>query len=122
MKNLIYILLILTAFSCQEDPCGVEETPTDPHEKYWGCWTTGKAGYYDVNLKGNGSELHTFAIVESCGLAVVASTDIGFFRNDTLILDNGIAEFWCYIEIDTLSFSVNIAGFDADVEKLTKVE
>lgn len=103
--------------ACQEEPI----EPEDLHADYWGCWTTGITTSHDVTLEDNGPRLHTFAIVEACGLDVVASMDLGFFRNDTLILDNGTFEFWCYLEDDTLSLSAYAAGFDTAVLKLTKI-
>ena len=44
---------------------------------------------------------------------------LGVFRNDTLILDNGTYEFWCFIENDTLLYSAY--GVGAPPERFVKI-
>lgn len=122
MKKLIVILIIqlLILSSCTEE---VDTLSIEDQATYWGCWTeaTGKNGVYDVKLSGNSFEFHNITIGNDCGSQLVASFDIGFFRNDTLILDNGQYEFWCYLKGDTLLYSANLQAITPTIEKLIKI-
>ena len=120
MKNLI-LLAFLPLVGCLDleeiEPVSLE--PSTSYE-YWGCWTeaTGKAGVYDLGLTENPSGLHTLTFGTVCGVDTAASMNIGFFRNDTLILDNGDFEFWGYIANDTLVYSAYAQG--ATTERFVK--
>ena len=118
-KLLVFCLVAVALFSCQKEN---DIQLLEDQASYWGCWTeaTGKNGVYDVKLSGNSSEFHNITIGDNCGLQLVASFDIGFFRNDTLILDNGQHEFWCYLKGDTLLYSANLKAITPTIEKFTK--
>lgn len=93
-----------------------------PYAGYWGCWTeaTGKPGVYDMILIEDTISLHSVELVTSCTSGTVGpAQNIGFFRNDTLILDNGIYEFWCFIENDTLLYSAYAPSIA--IEKFIKI-
>lgn len=79
---------------------------------------TGKKGVYDLELIGQGFEISSAALGYDCSSQIVVFLDSGFFRNDTLILDNGQNKFWCYLQNDTLSFS---AASGSVIEKMTKI-
>ena len=119
-KLLVFCLVAVAFFSCQEEP---DIQLLEDQDSYWGCWTeaTGKSGVYDVKISGNSSDFHNITIGDQCGSQLVASFDIGFFRNDTLILDNGQYEFWCYLKGDTLLYSANLEAITSTIEKLIKI-
>lgn len=116
----ILIIQLLILPSCTEE---VDCTLIEEQAVYWGCWTeaTGKLGVYDITLSGDYSDFHNITIGNDCGSQLVASLDIGFFRNDTLILDNGQYEFWCYLKGDTLLYSANLHNITPTIEKLVKI-
>lgn len=113
MKKRHVILLVVWAVLAS---CSTEKVNPSG---YWGCWeeSTGKTGVFDVILT-PGSP-HNITLGEGCGDIVAASLDIGFFRNDTLIFDNGQGEFWALLQGDTLLYS---AENSRNIEKLIKLQ
>ena len=133
MKTVITLLLVVIFISA----CKKEDTPPPennsttnntttsppPYADYWGCWreATGKPGVYDIILTENQAKPHTFQFATLCvGEPNIPPQDIGVFRNDTLILDNGTFEYWCFIENDTLLYSAYIANVPAP-ERFVKI-
>ncbi len=109
--RLLIILLIqlLILSSCTEE---VDTLSID--DPYLGCWTevTGKPGVYDITI-----EVDKFALGYGCQATIVAE-GTSFLRNDTLILDVGAFEYWCYLKGDTLLYS---EGTGNTIERLTKI-
>lgn len=121
-RNYLLLISMMTA-TLSVLSCGKENIEPSNVSDYWGCWqeATGKTNVYDILLRGNGKELHNFTLGFDCGnVNVVASLDVGFFRNDTLVLDNGTYEFKCYLQSDTLFYLTEIKGFKTIVERLVK--
>lgn len=122
-------LFILFSFGCKKEdtpePSNNSTTtqPPPPTQSitYWGCWreATGNTGAYDIILIENQAEPHTLQFGTLCVGDPILVQDIGIFRNDTLILDNGMFEYWCFIENDTLLYSVYIPN--AIPEKFVKI-
>jgi hypothetical protein len=110
MKKALKYILIFIMLSCDES----EPTKSD----YWGCWReiNNTEGYYDIIL--TEGDPHRFELAIDCIPVTGLRMDVGLFRNDTLILDNGIAEYWCYLHRDTLHFSSG----NHEIIKLLKVE
>ena len=74
--------------------------PTPQSVDYWGCWreSTGKVGVYDIILTEDTVGPHMFGFGTLCvPEPSIPAQALGVFRNDTLILDNGTYEFWCFI-------------------------
>jgi len=135
MKSVIALLLIgavIFIYSCKKEdtpePSSGSTTntttsqppPTPPVVDYWGCWreATGKTGVYDIVLTEDTAGPHIIELATSCA-PVVPSQDIGIFRNDTLILDNGTIEYWCFIVGDTMLYSAYFPN--VEIEKFTKI-
>lgn len=106
----IFVLSILTSLIS----CNKEDKDSNPNkdivseDDYWGCWeeASGNTGVYDIILTENSSEPHKFQFGTNCiPVTSIPAQDIGVFRNDTLILDNGVYEYWCIIVDDTLHYS-----------------
>ena len=131
MKTVITLLLVVIFIGAckKEDPPQPSNNTTNtqtvtpppppppPVVDYWGCWreATGKLGYKDLILIENQSEPHTVQVGISCIKdPAIPSQDIGVFRNDTLILDNGTFEYWCFIVGDTLIYGVYVPNTDTD--------
>lgn len=128
MKNLIYlpIIIILISTACKKEdpptPTSNNTVTTPPptqqtQSDYWGCWRegTGKIGHHDMILIEQTTKPHTIQVADQCvHISTIPALDIGVFRNDTLILDNGIFEFWCYIVGDTLIYGVYAPGTETD--------
>ncbi len=126
--KLSLITIILFSITCKkEDPPEPNNSiinntttpppPPPPYADYWGCWreATGKIGYKDIILIENQSEPHTIQVGISCVKdPAILSLDIGVFRNDTLILDNGTFEYWCFIVTDTLIYGVYVPNTETD--------
>lgn len=96
--------------------------PTNnPYDDYWGCWreSTGNPGYYDIILVEDTIGPHELYFGTLCVADSMLFLDVGVFRNDTLILDNGTYEFWCFIENDTLLYSAYVPN--ATTEKYIKI-
>lgn len=114
IKSLTIVTMIL--LSCNKSDITPENKVN--HNDYWGCWTeaTGKTEYYDLILTENESEPHRLEMGNDCApLLSIGYLDIGVFRNDTLILDNGIAEYWCYIKMDTMYYSAYVLNASTEV-------
>ena len=127
MKTIIQLSLIAIVIfsSCKKEDTPEPDnnsntqtvTPPPPYANYWGCWreATGKIGYNDIILIENLSGPHTFQVGDSCiHISIIPALDIGVFRNDTLILDNGTFEYWCFIVTDTLIYGVYAPGTETD--------
>lgn len=141
--NLILLTIFLSIFLFLIFSCGKEDevspsevsrvqesedqkdslNPVNIKDNYWGCWkeATGKQGVYDITLTEADTGMHNITFSFDCSKNPLLSMDIGYFRNDTLILDNGLYEFWCYIQRDTLYYSVNNLGnLGENTEKFIK--
>ncbi len=133
MKNILILSLavILCTVACKkEDPEPVTTTttttttptPTPQSVTYWGCWREANStpGVYDIILIENTTEPHTFQLGNSCiQEPAIPSQDMGVFRNDTLILNNGVYEFWCFIVNDTMLYSAYAPN--ATTERFIKI-
>ena len=118
MKKITYILILtLFDFSCKKaddapKPQPIRQTQTTQKipskSEYWGCWkeinTT--ANIYDIILTEYKSTPHGFQFSNNCAPIGIPEQKLGVFRNDTLVFDNSIFEYWCYVENDTLSYGV----------------
>lgn len=85
--------------------------PPPPYANYWGCWreATGKPGVYDIILTEDTITPHIFEFATACvPEPAIPPQAVGVFRNDTLILDNGIFEYWCFIIGDTMLYSAYV--------------
>ena len=92
-------ILILFTASCS---VGDEEIPKNA-SGYWGCWVHQNPDVFDILLQPG-----RFSFGTDC--KAISSFDIGYFRNDTLILDNGNFEYWCLLQSDTLVYSEGARG------------
>lgn len=133
MKTIATLLLItIVLFSCKkEEPptpsnstttINTTNTPPPPYADYWGCWreATGKIGAYDIILTEDTVTPHIFEFATLCiPEPIIPAQPLGIFRNDTLILDNGIYEYWCFIVGDTMLYSAY--GLSVATEKFTKI-
>lgn len=90
------IILLLSCFNS-----------TNSHDNYFGCWkgVKGQTKSYDIILTKNEKEPHTFQFGSKCKPKKITTLDVGKFRNDTLIIDNGKFEYWCHLKNDTLTYS-----------------
>jgi len=125
MKKLLVVFIILSFAGCKKDdpkkdpPVNTNVAPV--YAQYWGCWTEayGTVGVYDIILTENPTEPHDFQFGTSCVPEVsIPALSAGVFRNDTLILDNGTFEYWCFVENDTLLYAAY--GVVSSPEKFIK--
>lgn len=119
LSNLRILPLILVLFACSDG------NEIEISEAYWGCWreANNTVGVFDLILIENQSEPHGIGLGTNCVLNEnTGIQDIGVLRDDTLILDNGVNEFWCFIQNDTLLYSANVSGAELPIEKFIKVQ
>lgn len=115
------IVGVLVLCQCGKDDPEPEPEPiiimTNDYSNYWGCWGTSEydtiidsilISAYDIILTENTPEPHRFEFAVDCVPISIGPMDIGVFRNDTLILDNGIFEYWCFIVDDTMYYSAYV--------------
>lgn len=96
--------------------------PPPPYANYWGCWrqADGNTAVYDILLTEDTAGPHIFELATSCvPEPAIPPQAVGVFRNDTLILDNGMFEYWCFIENDTLIYSAYVPN--PTPEKFVKI-
>ena len=95
------ILFILIFTSCTKEENKIESAPEviTNHDEYFGQWTEANntVGYYDI--------LITDGIPPTFELVGVETIMNAEFRNDTLIIDSGMFEYWCKVRNDTLYYS-----------------
>lgn len=132
MNYYIFILILfIVTTSCKKDDDQSTNTAKDKsitstttlqkQAKYWGCWheINKTPGVYDIILTEGNINKHGFEFGNNCiAEQKITKQNIGVFRNDTLILDNGVYEYWCFISGDTLLYSVYLN--DSKVEKFLK--
>jgi hypothetical protein len=112
------ILALLTACSQDDEMQPMNDIITnDAQSDFWGCWgeASGNHGYYDIVLEYNPEGRHTITLGDDCKDGrIVASADVGYFRGDTLILDDGINQIMCYIAYDTLYYFAELYPLEAE--------
>ncbi len=116
MSRLLKVLVIaLIIISCDESE-GDSVNEINETANYWGCWkeANGNIGVYDIILTENQTEPHTFTIGEDCESLNLGEYD-AVFRNDTLIIDDGLYEYWCFIVQDTLYYSAYVSNASTEV-------
>ena len=79
-----------------------------------------KKGVYDLIISENNQQEIEFDFGRKCKPLNMIINSHCFFRNDTLIIDNGFFEYWCFIENDILFYSAYSKG--ARVQKFIKSE
>ncbi len=95
----------------EEEPVTPSPEITKLQDRYWGCWKEYKNDptYHDIRLTKSDAGRHGFQLGQNCvGLSAAPRQNNGFFRNDTLILDNGNFEYWCFLKSDTLYYNAYI--------------
>jgi hypothetical protein len=114
MKNLIKLLLVLILFSCEENEIH--------NSNYFRCWREYRnmPGYYDLIITEMTKEPHRIEFGLDCKPIEGLLMDIGIFRNDTLIMDNGLNVYWAYYRADTLYYSA-YSDVELKVEKFLKI-
>ena len=131
----IYLLIAVLSIACsgEVDEIGemideaqadneIPEAPEEVEEAdslnadYWGCWTehTGDPYVYDISLTEIEQGSHRLDLGKDCDALPVASIEAGYFRNDTLIIDNGHNVYWCFVQSDTLYYSAYLENYQAD--------
>lgn len=95
--------MAIVGISCSDET----EILVNDQALYWGCWreVNNTDGVYDIILEENTPGTHKFSFGNNCKEDIVSTLETGTFRNDTLIIDNGNFEYWCYIKSDTLYYS-----------------
>jgi len=120
-------LLFLLSTGCQSHIDDELDYPSritrQKKAKYWGCWreATGNRDLYDLILQEGSGYWHNITIGDDCGETAIVSLDIGFFRNDTLILDDGKYEYWAFLQGDTLLYSAYVETTNPIIERLIKI-